>query len=68
VRTRAGHSDKAVARLPRHERSEWSGRRGLSSLVPSTLLNSVIGSRRAQAAGNNRNATGLGCVLGSLRR
>jgi hypothetical protein len=49
-------------------RVSWSGRRGLSSLVPSTLLNSVIGSRRAQAAGNNRNATGLGCVLGSLRR
>lgn len=37
------------------------GRRGLSSLVPSTALNSVIGLRGAQAAGNNRNATRLGC-------
>jgi len=28
-----------------------SGRSGLASLVPSTALNSLIGSRRAQAAG-----------------
>jgi len=46
----------------------WSGRRGLPSLVPSTPLNSVIGSHRAQAAGDNRNATGPGWAhLGGLR-
>jgi hypothetical protein len=48
--------------------SEWrlreSGRRGMKPPVPSTALNSVIGSLRAQAAGNKseRHSPGLRTV------
>jgi len=49
-RLNPGDPDPALNLASCEVRIEWSGRRGLSSQVPNTSLNSVIGSRNQSSS------------------